>query len=259
MNILEVKNLSVKYVNGPLALDDVNFAVAENELLAVVGESGSGKSTFALAAMGLLSFNTLRKGEIIFEGKNILGLDERGLNRLRAAKIALIIQDHLNSFDPFLTLGYQMHELLRVRLRITSCKERERIIFDVLDKVSFVQEKNILKRYPHEFSGGELARMQMASALLLKPKLIIADEPTSSLDVVTEARIVKMFKELKNNSQTTFVFITHNLGLVKALADKAVVLQKGHVREMGQVEDIFSAPKDAYTKELINSFNELGG
>jgi ABC-type glutathione transport system ATPase component len=257
--ILEVKNLSVKYSQGPLALDNVNFAVDENELLALVGESGSGKSTFASTAMGLLPFDALKKGQIIFEGQNVLDLNEKGFNSLRAIKISLIMQDHLNSFNPFLTLGYQLHELLRVRLRIASLKERGRLIHAALEQVSFVSHKNILTRYPHEFSGGELARMSLAAALSLRPKLIIADEPTSSLDVVTESRIVKAFKDLKEKSKITFIFITHNLGLVKVLADKVVVLQKGKVRETGTVETIFNAPQDEYTKELINSFNDLEG
>lgn len=259
--ILTVSNLSVTYF-GPEgyvhALNGVSFDVREHEILGLVGESGSGKSTFALALLGLLGSDACVEGVAMFANSNILLLDEKQKQSLRANKISMVFQEPASSFNPVLTIGYQFDEFLRCRFAAPADKtKRQELIADSLAKVHLPETERILKSYPHQLSGGQLQRVAIAMAIALKPLLLIADEPTSSLDVTIESQIIHLFRELQKNLDLTIIFITHNLDLVRVLCDRVVVLSRGRVREVAATAALFLRPRHAYTKQLINSFKEL--
>lgn len=260
--ILEVKDLSVsyrsrtKYVN---ALKKVSWGIKEGEILGIVGESGSGKSTLALSILNLLPLDSKSQGQIIFKDKNIFKAREKELEILRGNQIGLIFQEPASTFNPVLSMNYQFQEILQSKLKIKSKVEREKIIFESLEKTRVREPQRILKSYPHQLSGGQLQRVAIAMAVALRPTILIADEPTSSLDVTIESQIVHLFKELRDKLKLTIVFITHNLDLVKALCDRVVVLYQGEVREVKSKEELFTNPEDSYTKSLLDSFSELEG
>jgi len=260
--ILEVKDLSVsyksklKYVD---ALKKVSWGIKEGEILGIVGESGSGKSTLALSILNLLPFNSKNQGEVIFNGKNIFKDCEKESEILRGNQIGLIFQEPASTFNPVLSISYQFNEILKSKLKIKNKEERKKIISDSLEKTRVRDKMRILKSYPHQLSGGQLQRVAIAIAIALKPTLLIADEPTSSLDVTIESQIVHLFRELRDKHKLTIIFITHNLDLVKALCDRVVVLYQGQVREIKTKEELFKNPEDKYTKSLLDSFSELEG
>ena len=261
--ILTVSDLSVTYA-GPdgyvHALNGVSFDVKEHEILGLVGESGSGKSTFALALLGLLPSDAGVEGTALFEKSNILLADEKQKRTLRGNKISMVFQEPASSFNPVLSIGYQFDEFLRCRFPAHADRARRReLIADSLAKVHLPEAGRILKSYPHQLSGGQLQRVAIAMAIALKPALLIADEPTSSLDVTIESQIIHLFQELQKNLDLTIIFITHNLDLVRVLCDRVVVLSRGVVREVSPTTTIFARPHDAYTQQLLNSFKELEG
>ncbi len=260
--ILEVKDLSVsywgrvKYVN---ALKKVSWGIGKSEILGIVGESGCGKSTLALSILNLLPADAKSKGEIIFKGRNIFGANEKESEILRGSQIGLVFQEPASTFNPVLSMNYQFQEILKSKLNMKSKRERSKIIYDSLDKVRVPEAERILKSYPHQLSGGQLQRVAIAIAIALKPMILIADEPTSSLDVTIESQIVHLFKELRDKFGLTIIFITHNLDLVKALCDRVVVFYRGEVREVKGKEELFACPEDSYTKSLLASFEDLEG
>jgi len=260
--ILEVKNLSVSYQGRTKyvdALKKVSWAVKEGEILSIVGESGSGKSTLALSILNLLLSDSKSSGEVIFKGKNIFKAAEKESEILRGNQIGLIFQEPASTFNPVLSIQYQFQEIIQSKLNIRSKSQIKKIIFDCLEKTRVREPERILKSYPHQLSGGQLQRVAIALAIALKPTVLIADEPTSSLDVTIESQIVHLFKELRDELKLTIIFITHNLDLVKSLADRVVVLYQGQVREIKKGEDLFLNPEDSYTKSLLDSFSQLEG
>lgn len=260
--ILEVKDLSVSYRSRAKyvdALKKVNWGIQEGEILGIVGESGSGKSTLALSILNLLPFDSKNDGQIIFKDKNIFKTEEKESETLRGNQIGLIFQEPASTFNPVLSMNYQFQEILQSKLKIENKVDREKIIFDSLEKVRVREPERILKSYPHQLSGGQLQRVAIAVAIALKPTILIADEPTSSLDVTIESQIVYLFKELRDKLKLTIIFITHNLDLVKALCDRVVVLYQGEVREIKAREELFTNPEDDYTRSLLDSFSELEG
>ncbi len=254
--LLEVKNLSVHYSGGVTALHNLSLEVAPRQILALVGSSGSGKTTLAYAALKLLPPGTLVEGTILFAGRNVFSIAPDELNHRRGREIALIMQEPAAGFNPVLTVGYHFHEVLQEKAGVEDAQERLRIIIENL-ALCGLPDHTIVARYPHELSGGQLQRFALAMAVSLKPKLIIADEPTSALDVVSESGVLHLFKELKEKLGAGLIFITHNLGLARLLADRVAVLYKGELRENGTVDDIFDHPQDPYTKQLIAAFREL--
>ena len=260
--ILEVKDLSVsywgrdKYVD---ALKKVSWGIGKSEILGIVGESGSGKSTLAFSVLNLLPPDAKSKGEIIFKGRDIFKANEKESEILRGNQIGLVFQEPASTFNPVLSMNYQFQEILKSKLNIKSKKERSEIIYDSLNKVRVREAERILKSYPHQLSGGQLQRVAIAMAIALKPAVLIADEPTSSLDVTIESQIVYLFKELRDKLKLTIIFITHNLDLVKALCDRVVVFYQGEVREIKGKEELFVCPEDSYTKSLLASFEDLEG
>ncbi|MFH1504111.1 MAG: ABC transporter ATP-binding protein [Candidatus Omnitrophota bacterium] len=258
--ILEIKSLSITYRGKEEyveALKGVSFGLNEGEILGVIGESGSGKSTLALSVLNLLPFDSKKQGRIIFEDKNIFSLKDKELEFLRGNRIGLIFQEPASVFNPVLSIGYQFKEVLENRLGIKNKQEQQKIILNSLNKVRLGDTGRILKSYPHQLSGGQLQRIAIAIAIAQKPAILIADEPTSSLDVTIESQIIYLFKELQKELNLTVIFITHNLDLIKVLADRTVVLYKGEVKEIRDKDELFASPQNDYTKSLIASFKEL--
>lgn len=258
--LLQIKNLSVTYRGHQgyvPALKDVSFTINSTEALGVVGESGSGKSTLANAILNLLPIDAARSGQIVFKEKDIFSLNEKTLKNTRGNQIGLIFQEPAGTFNPVFTVGYQLEELLKFKRHIQSKAERQRIIFDVFKRVRLPEAERILKSYPHQLSGGQLQRLSIAMAISLKPSLLIADEPTSSLDVTTESQIMYLFKELVRELKLTIMFITHNLDLVKILCERVVVLYQGQVREVKERDKLFAHPQDRYTQSLLAALKRL--
>ncbi|UCG35725.1 MAG: ABC transporter ATP-binding protein [Candidatus Omnitrophota bacterium] len=259
--ILQVKDLSVSYWSreGYVdALRHASFTVFEGEILGVVGETGSGKSTIAYSVLNLLPFDSERAGEIFFKNENILSQPEKQMQKIRGSQIGLVAQEPASMFNPVLSIKYQFQEVLKEKGKIKNKSQGLDIILDSFKKVKLPEPMRILRSYPHQLSGGQLQRVALAIAISLKPTLLIADEPTSALDVTIESQIVNLLKELKESLNLTVLFITHNLDLVKVLCDRVVVLYQGRIKEVRSKDELFSAPQDDYTKNLLKAFHDLG-
>lgn len=261
MKIIEVKDLKIRYVldnNREIeALKGITIYVEEGEILGIVGESGSGKSTLAHSILNILPSNVVVEGEIIFSNRNLLKASLTELNRIRGKDIAFIPQDPLSSFNPVLTVGYQFEELLKCKMKGLRKKQRESLMYEYLSKVKVGESKRVLRSYPHQLSGGLLQRVFIAMAIVVGPKLIVADEPTSSLDVTIESQILHLFKELKDTLGISMVFITHNLEIARLFCDRIGVIYKGELVDIGDREEIFALPKSRYTQTIIAALNRL--
>lgn len=255
--LLTINNLTVHYQNGVKALDDISFDVNEGEVFGVVGESGSGKSTLGFSILNLLPSDSKKTGSIIFQGRDILSLNQKDLNNLRGNEIGFIMQEPAASFNPVLTIGYQFRELLSEKLKIKDRFKQNGMMLDSFAKVSLPDSERILKSYPHQLSGGQLQRIAIAIVMNLNPKIIIADEPTSSLDVTVESQIINLFGRLQKELKFTFIFITHNLGIAKHLCNRIAVLYRGRLREINNAENLFNNPQDEYSKKLLFALREL--
>ena len=260
-NLLEVHNLRVRFAtqDGEVeAVNGVNFSLAPGETLGIVGESGSGKSQTVLAIMGLLAGNGQASGKVVFSGKDLLTLGKRELNAVRGANIGMIFQDPMTSLNPFLRISTQLTESL-VAHRGMSKKEALARAIEVLDAVHIPDAKNRVHYYPHEFSGGMRQRVMIAMALLCKPQLIIADEPTTALDVTVQAQILALLDELKRDFGVAIILITHDLGVVAGLCEKVMVMYGGQVMECAPLDDIFAHPRHPYPRGLLRSVPRLDG
>jgi len=253
--ILRIENLEVEYENKVKALENISFDVYKGEILGVVGESGSGKTTLALSIVNLLPEVAIKKGNIFFENINIFSLKENELNKLRGKKINFIFQSPYDSFDPLQTMANQFREYLKEKLEDKSIIEK--VIYDSLKKARIDNIGEILGSYPHQLSGGQLQRVSIAFAISTSPSLLIADEPTSNLDVTVESQIAHLFLKLKKFFGLTIIFITHNLELAKFLCDRIAVIYQGRLVEIAQVEEIFNNPKNSYTEFLVDSFKRV--
>jgi len=253
--ILRIENLEVEYENKVKALENISFDVYKGEILGVVGESGSGKTTLALSIVNLLPEVAIKKGNIFFENINIFSLKENELNKLRGKKINFIFQSPYDSFDPLQTMANQFREYLKEKLEDKSIIEK--VIYDSLKKARIDNIEEILGSYPHQLSGGQLQRVSIAFAISTSPSLLIADEPTSNLDVTVESQIAHLFLKLKKFFGLTIIFITHNLELAKFLCDRIAVIYQGRLVEIAQVEEIFNNPKNSYTEFLVDSFKRV--
>jgi peptide/nickel transport system ATP-binding protein len=228
----------------------VSFAVPENTTVALVGESGSGKSVTAMSILNLLPDNAERQGRIDFQGRDLLNTPLGALQALRGREIACVFQDPMTSLNPVFTVGEQITEPLRRHLGLAKGPAWERALA-LLEEVGMPEPKRRLKAYPHELSGGQQQRVMIAMALACEPKLLIADEPTTALDVTIQRQILELLAELKASHRMSMLFISHDLGVVGEIADHVVVMRHGRVREQGPVARIFAAPQDAYTKALL--------
>jgi len=254
--ILEVRNLSVALPAGGdrvHAVEKVNFTVNPGEIVCLVGESGSGKSVIAFTVMGLLA-KALKptSGEILLEGENILTADETRLRELRCTRMSMIFQEPMTALNPVMTCGEQIDEVLRTHTNLDNAQRKAKIIA-ILARVKLPEPERIYASYPHQLSGGQRQRIMIAMALVLDPVLLIADEPTTALDVTTQAEILKLIAELQEGQGTGVLFITHDFGVVAEIAHRVAVLRWGELVEMGPTEQILSKPVQAYTKMLISS------
>ena len=256
MTFLSVKGLSAKYNSskGPVyAVDDVDFELEDGKSMGIAGESACGKSTLGLSFIRMLSGGKT-EGEILFDGNSILEMKESDFDeKYRWKKISMVFQGAMNSLDPVFTIKEQFIEILKQHNFDGDAKQ---VISDAIHSVSL--DESILKKYPHELSGGMKQRVVIAMALLLKPKFVIADEPTTALDVLIQAEIVNLFKNLKK-SGTSFMLITHDLAVLSEIADKIGIMYGGHMVEFGSSEEIYKNPKHPYTQGLLESIPTLKG
>ena len=259
--LLNVKDLRVTFStpDGDVtAVNDLNFSLRAGETLGIVGESGSGKSQTAFALMGLLAANGRIGGSATFNGREILNLPEHELNKLRAEQISMIFQDPMTSLNPYMRVGEQLMEVLMLHKNMSKAEAFEESV-RMLDAVKMPEARKRMKMYPHEFSGGMRQRVMIAMALLCRPKLLIADEPTTALDVTVQARILHILRELQREKNMAVLFITHDMGVVARLADDVAVMSDGKIVEQGDVETQFNAPKHTVTRSLVSAHLALYG
>ena len=253
--LLSVRDLSVAFTQGgqdSTAVDHISFDIARGETIALVGESGSGKSVSALSVLKLLPYPPAShpSGQILFDGQNLLAMSEKELRRVRGNKITMIFQEPMTSLNPLHTIERQIGEILRVHQGMGERKSRERTL-DLLRQVGIRDPEKRLDAYPHQLSGGQRQRVMIAMALANEPDLLIADEPTTALDVTVQAQILELLAELKARKGMSMLFITHDLGIVRKIADRVCVMTHGKIVESGPTKEIFEHPKHEYTKHLL--------
>lgn len=260
--VLEVKDLRINfktYAGEVKAVRGVNFELYEGETLAIVGESGSGKSVTSNALMKLIPQppGIYAGGEILFGGRDLVQLTEREMMSVRGNDIAMIFQDPMTALNPTMRIGYQITEVLLKHKKTGSRSEAKERAIQLLDQVGIPFPEKRFRAYPHELSGGMRQRVVIAIALAANPKLLIADEPTTALDVTIQAQILELMKEIQKKSNTSIIFITHDLGVVANIADRVAVMYAGQIVEYGTVNDIFYNPKHPYTWGLLGSMPDL--
>ena len=253
--VLEVKSLTVELPKGTdrqFAVEEISFAVRPREIVCLVGESGSGKSVSAFSVMGLLPQGQLTPvgGEILLQGENVLTADAERLRALRCTRMSMIFQEPMTALNPVLTCGDQIDEVLRTHTDLAPEARRGKII-DIMNDVQLPDPAGIYGAYPHQLSGGQRQRIMIAMALVLDPVLLIADEPTTALDVTTQAQILHLIKALQARHDTGVLFITHDFGVVAEIADRVAVMQWGRIVEFGAAAQVLTAPRAPYTKMLI--------
>lgn len=257
--ILEVKNLSVYFREGKNLkniINNISFGVKENKCLGILGESGSGKSITCKAVMGLLNNNFAVSGQALFKGRDILALNKKEKEELRGKSICMIIQNPMTAFNPLFTIGNTVIETFKAHLTITK-DEAEKLAEDSFIKMNLNNPKEIMKKYPHELSGGMLQRIMIAITISLKPDLIIADEPTTAIDCLNVVEVIKEFKKMKDILNTSMIFISHDLSVLSAISDEIMVMNSGEILEYGSKESIINHSKDDHTKYLIDTRMKL--
>lgn len=259
MAMLEVKDLRVGFdtPDGEVqAVRGIDFQLDPGDALAIVGESGSGKTQSMLAVMGLLAENGHASGQALFNGKDLMAMSSRHLNQYRGRDIAMIFQDPMTSLNPYLTIESQMTEVVMHHQGL-SHKEATAHAIEMLRAVRIPDPEQRVRQYPHEFSGGMRQRVMVAMGLLCEPDILIADEPTTALDVTVQSQITQLMAELRRQSNTAIVLITHDLGVVAGLCDRVLVMYAGEIVEYGTVEQIYYQPKHPYTRGLLDSVPRL--
>jgi len=257
--LLEVEDLTVTFptTRGPVdVVRNVSFTVGRDETVGIVGESGSGKSMTSLAVMGLLPKGARTSGSIRLDGVELLGRPERELRRLRGDQMSMIFQDPLSSLNPYYTVGLQIEEMYRAH-RDRSRKTARKVAVEALAQVGLPDPERRAGHYPHQFSGGQRQRIMIAMALVCRPKLLIADEPTTALDVTVQAQILRLLADLRSQSGTGMVFITHDLAVISSIATRVLVMRRGEQVEYGTAEQIFAEPRHAYTRMLLESIPRI--
>lgn len=253
--LLKTSNLSISFSSDGkehAVVKNSSFEIHKNEILGIVGESGSGKSVSSLALLGLLPKETKIEGTVFFEDHSILSLSEKQFQNIRGNKISMIFQEPMSSLNPSLTCGYQVLEII---LQHTSLRKKEAKakVIDLFEKVKLPRPDEIYKHYPHQLSGGQKQRVMIAMAIACKPQLLIADEPTTALDVTIQKEIIQLLKDLQQETEMSILFISHDLALVSEICQRVLVMYQGEIVEQGTVKAVFEKPKDPYTKALIRS------
>lgn len=259
--LLEIKHLNIEFHDHDApesVVNDVNLQLKKGEIVGIVGESGSGKSMTAMAIAGLLRRHDMKKtGEILFEGKELLNASRAELRKYQGNDISIIFQEPMTSLNPVKKIGWQVEESLKIHRPDMSKEERYKRAIESLRDVELPEPEKVYRKYPHELSGGMRQRVMIASAMICEPKLLIADEPTTALDVTIQLQIVKLLQKLNREKNTSILFISHDLSLVKRLCKRIIVMNKGNVVETGDTEDIFYHPKEEYTRQLIQAIPRL--
>ncbi len=230
-----------------MLVDGIDFAINNNEVISIIGESGSGKSLTATAIMGLLDKSLNKSGEIIFEGKNLLFLKDNQMAKIRLKKIAMIYQNPFNALVPVMTIEKQLEYIYKIQKKNVDWPRIKKLMEEVDLSLEY------LKKYPYELSGGELQRVVIVTAMLLRPKLLICDEPTTALDSQTGLRIISLIQRLKNEYGISVLFISHDLTLARIIADRVLIMKKGKIIEEGPAKEVYNNPKEDYTKELLKA------
>lgn len=255
-NLLQVNNLNIAFKNEndfTPVVNAVSFELKSNQILGIVGESGSGKSVTALAILGLLpKKNTRVSGSILFENEDLVQISEKKLQQIRGKKIAVIFQEPMSALNPSLTCGFQVTEMVLQHQKCTK-KQAYNLVLELFEKVKLPRAKVLFNQYPHQLSGGQKQRVMIAMAIACKPQILIADEPTTALDVTVQREIIALLKELQVETKMSILFITHDLALVSEIAQNVLVMHKGKIVENGLVQNIFKNPKQNYTKALLNA------
>lgn len=256
-NLIEIKKLNISFYKDAIEkqiINNISFEIQPNEIVAVVGESGSGKSISSLALMGLLPnrISKITSGSIIFNEQNLVKCSEKDFQRIRGQDIAMIFQEPMSSLNPSMRCGKQVEEVLNQHTKLSSSEINTEVL-NLFEKVKLPNPKRILKAFPHEISGGQKQRVMIAMAIACKPKLLIADEPTTALDVTVQKEILELLKDLQNETKMSVLFISHDLSLVSELADRVLVMYNGGIVEQGTTQAIFNMPKHNYTKALIGA------
>ena len=259
MSLLNIKNLTVKFATAAgafTAVDGIDVSVSKHEVLAIVGESGSGKSVSMLAVMGLLPDTaTVTADEMTFDGQDILHMSTQDRRRLIGREITMIFQEPVASLNPSFTVGFQIEEVLRLNLGLSGADARAQALA-LFKSVGIPEPETKLKSYPHQMSGGQCQRVMIAMAIASKPRLLIADEPTTALDVTIQKQILDLLMDLQEEYGMALILITHDMGVVAETADRVVVQYKGRKMEEADVLSLFEAPQHAYTKALLASLPE---
>jgi len=256
-NLLSINTLSISFLSDGKdneIIHNISFHLNENEILGIVGESGSGKSVSSLAILGLLpkSISKITQGTILFEGVDLTKISPKKFQKIRGDKISVIFQEPMSSLNPSMTCGKQVDEILAQHTSLSK-KERKSETLSLFEQVKLPTPVTTYNKYPHEISGGQMQRVMIAMAIACKPNILIADEPTTALDVTVQKEIIQLLKDLQANTNMSIIFITHDLSLISEIADRILVMYKGEIVEEGNVHSIFKAPKHNYTKALINS------
>jgi oligopeptide/dipeptide ABC transporter ATP-binding protein len=257
--VLSVRGLGVEFPtdDGAVrAVDDLSFDVYPNETLGIVGESGSGKSVSSMAILGLLPKSARVKGEVQFAGMNLIGMSEKALRPIRGDRISMVFQDALASLNPVFTVGNQIAEAVQIHHRLDKDALQSRVI-ELLDIVGIPRSKERADQYPHEYSGGMRQRAMIAMAIANDPEILIADEPTTALDVTIQAQVLDVLERIQDRTRSAIVLITHDLGVVAGVADRVMVMYAGRQVERGTVDEVFYSPRHPYTRGLLASLPRL--
>jgi len=256
--ILEVKHLNVTPLNDPRRhlVDDISFDLYPGRTTCIVGESGSGKSLTALSIMKLLSSQLKQTGDIVFEGQNISHISNVAMREYRGKSMAMIFQEPMTSLNPVISIGDQIKEALKVHLDLDK-KSLNKKVASLLKEVGIPEDR--VSSYPDELSGGQRQRIMIAMSIACEPSILIADEPTTALDVTVQAQILKLLKNLKEKRHMAMLFITHDFGVVEEIADDVIVMYQGQIVEKGSVKDVLKKPKHAYTKALLQCVPDAKG
>lgn len=256
MALLDVRDLKIAFYDTTPPTEvvkGISFSLEEGETLGIVGESGSGKTQTALSILQLLKENSaVSGGEILYEDSSVAHASSQDLQRIRGKEISMIFQEPMTSLNPVLTIEEQIAEGLLIHESCTPAERHEKVLA-IMHEVELPDPENLCKKYPHQLSGGQRQRVMIAAALITEPKLLIADEPTTALDVTIQSQILKLLKKINERHHTAILFISHDLGVIRSLCDRVIVMNHGTIVESGSVDDVFFHPKEDYTRRLLDA------